>query len=182
MNDVLTSMALPAAVAGVVTLLIEWIAKPRLEARKERILAAHQGRFEVLKSCVHISAKLAMLRHNEVSSPETWPEIQRTLRDARSDLETLAHRIEEQLPLLYFTDRTETISVVAWFSGLVRGSAVSQKWHAEVAEQLTGPAVWTTDMLQLPRWTIAHRRARREVWRLMKAEDRGPGDEETTPA
>jgi hypothetical protein len=37
-----------AVTAGVVTMLVEYAAKPRLEARKERILAAHRHRRDLL--------------------------------------------------------------------------------------------------------------------------------------
>lgn len=173
-----SSVILPALVAGAVTLIIEWAAKPRLEARKDRILAASQGRFEVLKACLQMSVKIGILEYNQVGWPEAWGEIQKTKSQAREDLKSLTLHIEEQLPLLYFTDRIETINVITRMSAVARGAAVSGKWHAEVAERVREPLVWTTNLLNRPKWVPGHRRLRREALRALEGAKARMGDAE----
>lgn len=79
MNPALVGGIVGAITAGTITFLIEYAAKPRLEARKERILLAHRQKRELRKSLEDLESRIIGYRIMcENGSLPRRPEIEST--------------------------------------------------------------------------------------------------------
>jgi hypothetical protein len=151
MREVLIS----ALVAAVVTLGIEFFAKPSLEARKERILGRHRLKGDLLKYFRRVGYRLGSLAaHDELGAPVKGP--------ARADMaEDLA-----QLRTLLIDHPTPgddlSYRCLSAFESECR--AYLQRWQrgedqAGVVEQRLSPAFFrAAEALATPQWRIHKRR------------------------
>jgi len=96
-----TSILASAAVAGFVTLLIEYLAKPRLEARKERILDdMRQVRIATngLRRAIMLSGRLRAIDQSFANGPNPTDEILYEYRlDYAAEIEKLLTSAYEQI-------------------------------------------------------------------------------------
>jgi hypothetical protein len=102
-GDVSSKVLVPAIVAAVVTLLIEYLAKPRLEARKERLLERARDKRSLIRVLSLLSISIAALSDvNAVSAVPAFvhAELQRAteyIQQARESSVTVLPRLPEPL-------------------------------------------------------------------------------------
>jgi hypothetical protein len=157
--DVLTA----ALVSAVVALGVEWLAKPRLEARKERILRRYRARDEVRRLLYDILFNATKLKSRppatSANDGEAWQAADAIVPAARS-LED-AFRME----VMPFT-RDEIAAALAGYVGFVRGVMESDRTGRDKGEQIAAQTSVIIDVLGGPGqgplyWARRRYRARR---------------------
>lgn len=138
-----------AITSALVTLAIEWLAKPRLEARKERILALHHARRVFEKNVVTVLGNSAKLSTDAASQlpRDISVELHRTIRE---EINRSATRVEDTTRemvdnladylLTYPTDRTRNL--ISRYVYIARGIAMSSRTQVEKGEilkEIMGP-------------------------------------------
>lgn len=116
------SLATPVLVALVTTLVVEYAAKPRLEARKARII---RSRAEV-DEFVYAAQRLGLLTGAlpRADQLRTNPELEQYAREAVSELGTAAaeaSRVLSRMSVRYAVTHCEHIAKTATFLGFLRG-------------------------------------------------------------
>ena len=149
----------PALVAAFVTLLIEYVAKPRLEARKERILERHRDTRALVRAYGDVERRLgAFLALREM------PEHADRLGSARTDLVDRLRGFHETYFGTEFVEAGPlTAKAFLNFTG-VAGAAI---WLAERSDEdfdryavadLDPLTDAMSEVLHLPRWRWRRRR------------------------
>jgi hypothetical protein len=163
---VLTAALTSAGVSALVALAVEWAAKPRLEARKERILEAQRVRLRALTICREIMFGLGRLstRNPFLRDQRRGLMIAETTR-ARNELLALADRLSTEMVNSAFMPSHDVLRLCGHTVGLLRGAAQSDSTNADVVEQLMVPMRLLTVLLETSRsrWRkriIARRGAR----------------------
>lgn len=126
-SGTVVNVLVAALVSAVVALGVEWAAKPRLEARKERLLTIQRARWQVWRYLHQILAHGYALTTPPASGPdedtraahEAVVPATRELEAAFSEVVTFGGR-----------DRLEMVGVLASYVGAVRGVMASDRtWH-----------------------------------------------------
>ncbi|WP_146159621.1 hypothetical protein [Allonocardiopsis opalescens] len=151
-DSLITTVLIPAAVAVCTTLLVEYFAKPWLEARKERILEAHRARREAAAVGRRIYFDLGRL---EDPVPEDMPEPNRTtlVNEVKAKRESIladSRELERMLPRIGGVNAL-TLLIAARVIGTVQGTALSDASDAKVAE-VRGAVGPLFDLLELGWW------------------------------
>jgi hypothetical protein len=148
-NLVGTSVLVSALTSAFVTLAVEWLAKPRLEARKERLLTLHRGRRTFEKNLLIIlgnAAKLATGAAHGIPRG-TEEELRRAIRGeadrAAAQIEAATKDMSDNLMdyvLTYATDRIRNLIIRYVFTARVIAiSTRTQVEKAEILKEITTP-------------------------------------------
>jgi hypothetical protein len=169
-----------AVTALLVTLAVEYAAKPRLEVRKERILAAHRTRREVpeMIAAIAISAGTFLA----VSEPKGMKGDERDafITERNRQYERLRIRVQDAADNIdrhgrTFTDRP--MMLVMGFIGTAQGIMLSTRTRHDKARMVYDMSRQAATALD-GRWWPARTRASWELQRLVEASqepgDRGP--------
>ncbi len=182
LDAVLTS----AIVAALVTLGIEFAAKPRLEARKIRILDAHQRRrdlVDALRELLRCSRRAAARDQVIVSPPPQTrpadlPRMQADHEQAFADLGAAAEAVSKQLGHVELV-RQDDCHAAEVFARSGRGLSISRGVDPEWAVDGWAPdslaaLIERTQMARWKLWTPAGKAATRSVrrWVDLSAERR----------
>ncbi|MET9339257.1 hypothetical protein [Nonomuraea sp. NPDC003804] len=162
----ITTVLTSAVVSAFVALAIEWAAKPRLEARKERILAVQRARFAAIDACREILMRLGGIttRNPFARSPEREKFIAEMTR-MRSEIVDLSRTLQDHLVVSGIHQSALGRELYGRLVGRVRGAAISEKTNDQVVEELTGPVLLLAHLLEtqrgkpIGRW-VAKRNAR----------------------
>lgn len=148
-----------AVVSAAVALGVEWLAKPRLEVRKERILRRWQAKDEVWRTLDRILFAAAIMK-NTRSEPEDVQAADTEVLPATAHLEEVFREV------MLFT-RGRGLDLVASLVGMVRGAWQSDRTCREKGELLSTWIPVVMDVLGGPaqkplywlRWRYRARRA-----------------------
>lgn len=88
-----------AVTAAVITMVVEYLAKPGLEARKDRILEVHRARRETATQLLNLIASLHGLYGLTTSDPLAWA----TGKSALQNMTDACDRLSEDLPRYEFS-------------------------------------------------------------------------------
>jgi hypothetical protein len=161
MSDIsLSSLLAAALVSALVALGVEWLAKPRLEMRKERILRRWRAKDEVWRTLDRILFAAAIMK-NPGSQPEDVQAADAEVLPATADLE------ETFCEVMLFTSR-RNIDLVSSLVGMIRGAWKSDRTYRQKGELLFTCIPVVMDVLGGPaqkplywaRWRYRARRAR----------------------
>ncbi|WP_432947217.1 hypothetical protein ACQPXM_10340 [Kribbella sp. CA-253562] len=140
----MTELLTTASVAAAVTLVIEYSAKPHLEARKERILERERSKRKTAQLLLEVSQIAGQLGRRDEITRDT--EVRRKLAQHNTHLRERLVQISDDLVLLAPAFAVQLPEPVAKSLGLamghIKGAAQSSKLNAEVAAELaavTGP-------------------------------------------
>jgi hypothetical protein len=117
-----------AVVSAAVALGVEWLAKPRLEVRKERILRLWQAKDEVWRTLDRILFAAAIMKNTQ-SQPEDVKAADAEILRATADLE------EKFREVMLFTSG-RNIDLVSSLVGLIRGAWQSDRTCRQKSELL----------------------------------------------
>lgn len=156
-------------VSAFTTLAIEWIAKPSLEARKERILEEHRKSREALWLCRAMLLRLGMLR----SERSEHAEVVQLVLEARKELGELAKSLCDVLPYVVLQLPPHAARFAMHTGGLVRGATMDlRKAEPEVASCCLESLETLTWLLETHRgWrsAIGRRLAQKKALELLPA-------------
>jgi hypothetical protein len=175
-----------AATAGVVTLLVEYVAKPRMEARKERILAAHRSRRELLDLIADLTQSAGVIGTEIPTGADR--KLQDKIRDERrrqlERLETKAIDLFDNVNTRYSASYVGPIrdQVVAYAS-CVYGILLSPMSQRRKAELITSLGEAMIGILA-PNWwrPTRHSEARTKLSALIADAETPPDDKRNTAA
>lgn len=156
-----THIAVPALVSAFVTLGIEWLAKPGLEARKARILGELERRRLALQTCRQILVKVGLIT--------SLPSVEATIRaEQRTELDALNRQLQQQLVDVVLDLSSAGRQVTALASGMLMGALQSDgnlhgcvepleivAWQLETARSLS-PGRWFAARAAR-RWLVARK-------------------------
>lgn len=155
-----------ALVAALVTLTIEWLAKPGLEARKERILARVRSRSEAVRICHEIQLRLSMLWTRTPFGQPGRETITAEVARARTELVKLSHELQAVHVALSAGVRSLTPDeheMMPKLAGRIRGYAMSDRTNAEVADALSDPVAALASLMFTSPYPLTPRR-----WRAVR--------------
>jgi hypothetical protein len=148
-NDWVNTVLVSALTSAVVALGIEWLAKPRLEARKERLLRLHRARqtFEanvvtVLANSAKVSAASEQPLPDDLSDVvrrAIRDEISRVIQQIDDATREMSDKLVDYEPS-YPTPRAR--SLIVQYVATTRGIQLSDKApgeKAEILKQITAP-------------------------------------------
>lgn len=157
-----------------VALAVEWLAKPRLEARKERLLALYRARRAFEKNLLIIlgnAAKLATGAANGIPRG-TDEELRRAIRAeadrAASQIDAATKDMSDNVMdyvLTYSTDRIRNLIIRYVFT--TRGISISSRTRVEKAEMLKEVTAPINTWLFARRRLIARARAFTELPKIL---------------
>jgi hypothetical protein len=156
----LASLLAAAVVSALVAVGVEWLAKPRLEARKEMILGRYRTRAEVWRALHRILFAATVMK-----SPRSQPQDAETAgTEVIPALEALDGAFREVMAFTRERDR----DLMASYVGMVRGTMESARSRREQGELLATYTPMVMDVLGGPgqgplywvRWRYRGRRAR----------------------
>jgi len=156
----LGSLLAAAVVSAAVALGVEWLAKPRLEARKKRILRRWRAKDEVWRTLGPILFAAAIMK-NIRSQPGDVQAADAGVLPATADLEEAFREV-----VLFSSKRN--IDLLASYVGMVRGAWQSDRTYRQKGELLFTCTPMVMDVLGVPaqkplyraRWRYRARRAR----------------------
>ncbi len=148
-----------ALVSATVALGVEWLAKPRLEMRKERILRRWRARDDVWRALDHILLAASTMK-NTRSQPEDVQAADAGIIPATQELEEAFREV------MLFTSGRD-IDLIASYVGMVRGAMKSDRTCCQKGELLFACTPMIMDVLVGPaqkplyrvRWRYRARRA-----------------------
>jgi hypothetical protein len=132
-----STILISAATSGFVTLAIEWLAKPRLEARKERILAAHRARRQLSEAMLTIGVAAARLNRQRLPSDMPVEQRRSLLADeqrAADSIDRLTLDLVERLGEFAGTYAWHGRDLVIKYVSVMRGVVLSSRSRAEKAQ------------------------------------------------
>jgi hypothetical protein len=183
----MNSLVATVLTSAFVTLAIEWLAKPRLEARKENILALHRGRRTFHTNLLTIlsnSAKLATGAAHEIPR-STKEDLRRSIRAeadrAATRIDSATQDMSDNVTDYVSTYATERIrNLILRYVFTARAIAISTRTQVEKSDILKEITIPIHTWL-FARWRLASRA--RAFTELPKVLDKYTGPNEvTTPA
>jgi hypothetical protein len=177
------SATISVGVAGLVTLGLDFVARPRLEARKERLLDRYRAVHEAGQRLMAISMAAGMLAHTQEPAVDA-----NALQSFREEVERIRLSIVQEtvelqaaMPRFILAAPALLQATVPGVVGRIRGIALSSRSHNDVGEEVglfvAGPA----DYLLATRLRRLGRRRRLRRWwgavqALEKAASSGSAD------
>jgi hypothetical protein len=145
-------------VSATVALGVEWLAKPRLEARKERILRRYRAREDVWRALDSILFAAATMKNTGSQQDQ----IQAAVAGIAPAMLALEEAFREVMP---FT-RMRDVGLMASYVGMVRGTMQSDRSEPQKGALLFGYTPMIMDVLGGPGqgplyWARRRYRARR---------------------
>lgn len=175
----LLSALISACTSGVVALGIEWLAKPRLEARKERLLARNRALAEIrrqLGRILELSIRLSKYPRMSGLDSERQAEMRRPYNEyierARTSINALDEAISDlspELPRGFY-------SLFTGYLGHAMGTLGSENTYKRKGEMLSYGTFAVRLAYETPRWRPLRRRKR---IRLAESAIRNPPPEGT---
>ena len=156
----LGSLFVAAIVSAAVALGVEWLAKPRLEARKERILRRYQARDDVCHALYDILFDAGYMKSAQARAEETEAAAERIVLAAQA--------LEEAFRAVMPFTTVGRIDLMASYAGMVRGTMMSDlPWHQK-GELLSNCTPMIMDVLGGPGqgrlyWARRRHRAQRAL-------------------
>jgi hypothetical protein len=138
----LGSLLAAALVSAAVALGVEWLAKPRLEARKERILRRYQARDDVWRALDDILFAAAYMKNIQARPDDVQAAAERIVPAVRS----LEEAFREVMP---FTAAGH-IALLASYVGMVRATMMSDRTSHEKGRLLFDCTPMIMDVLGGP--------------------------------
>lgn len=136
-----------ALVSAFVALAVEWIAKPSLEARKERILLAERRRREALRAC-----RALLVRFPMMADPR--PELSPFAAEARAEALALTKELHDTLIDVALDMPREGADFGMWLVGFLAGLLRSANDGATVREAASEPVLILAAILErMPPWS-----------------------------
>ena len=172
----ISNLLAAALVSAVVALGVEWIVKPGLEARKERILGRSRARDEVWRALNSILYAAAMMKSAQTPAAD--------LEAAGAGIIPATLALEESFHEVMLFAGGRAIDLTSHYVGMIRGVMASSRAWREKGEMLFDGTTLIMDVLvgpgQVPRywvywarWRYRRRRAREAEAFLGTGE--GPG-------
>jgi hypothetical protein len=141
------NLLVAALVSAVVALGVEWLAKPRLEARKERLLRRYRARDEVRRLLGDVLFNATKLKIQSPPVNAHGDEVGR----ASSEIATAISSFEDTFRAeLMPSTRDEIIGVLASYVGFVRGVLGSDRADADKGAQIATHTSAAIDILGGP--------------------------------
>lgn len=167
MHDVsIAALAAAALVSAVVALGVEWLAKPRLEARKERILQRCHARDEVWRALNKILYAAAQMKTDVRAAAGGEAAAAKILPQVRA-LEEAFHEV-----MLFEGNRATELT--ARYVGMVQGVMTSDRTPGERGQELYVATQMTMNVLvrpgQIPLYWVYRLRWRYRRQRVREAE------------
>ncbi|MEV7227288.1 hypothetical protein AB0M79_09735 [Polymorphospora sp. NPDC051019] len=172
-----TTVITAATTAGLVTIAVEYAAKPRLEARKDRILETLRNRRELVATALSAALTTEFLLHDLPADAD------RELRDTfRAERKRHYERVQQQVQTLYDSIgkygtlyrnpvRDLVIQYIMQMYGVIL-SRRTQRRKAEIIKGLTAPMIV---LLDGPKHKLVARAvALKEIRRLMDEIENDP--------
>lgn len=163
-HDWANTVLVSALTSGVVALGIEWLAKPRLEARKERILQLHRARWTFEADVLAVLANSAKLSEAVAQRlpRDLKEEVRRAIRDeigrAVQQLDNATREMSDTLADYGFTYPTAQVQGrIVQYVSTARGIQISDRTLAEKAEILKEITAPLHTWLFGPRWRFRSR-------------------------
>jgi hypothetical protein len=158
MSDFETVLVSALTSAGV-ALAIEWAAKPRLEARKERILERSQARREIIRQLGTIVSLAASLEADTSSLTAAERRIMHeALEERRADVVAASKAAERALAIVVLRMDKRTRVVMSRAIGMIQGIALSEKLRGQAGQELATVSSIALDVYYWPRWHVRKRR------------------------
>jgi hypothetical protein len=154
------TVLIAASTSALVALAIEWAAKPRLEARKERILDKARARRNVerqLREIVSISGTLEPGIPAMLSDADRRRLIKR-LEDRRAAVIQASEALDASFSELFRTTSPRVRVIVPRMIGMAQGIALSGKLHQQAGRELQAVAGPVLNYYAYPRWLVPARR------------------------
>jgi hypothetical protein len=157
------SAVIAAITAGVVTLGIEWAAKPSLDARKDRILARHKSDAVIRRELLRM--RECAIRLSKVPRTSGLSVGQRTaLRDewkgTTERLERSARLLDEAMSDLYPERSSEIYELLTSYLGLIYGTLTNTDSWVHKGKQIAIPTQAVYEVLREHKWRIRRRNRR----------------------
>jgi hypothetical protein len=159
-NVNLSNVLVSALTSGFVALGVEWLAKPRLEARKERILRRHRAVGEIqrcLSSILVSAAKLQGSRMPKDLRGENRAAWLKEFREAEELVQASAKNLEDSLLDAALTLPSRIVRVLSVYRGFVTGVAISDKTMEEKGRLLNEHTAPILDALGGPSQTALYK-------------------------
>ncbi|WJK37039.1 hypothetical protein [Solwaraspora sp. WMMA2065] len=160
-NQLVLTALISAVTSGVITLGIEWLAKPRLEARKEAILARQRGDAEFLRQLRALHRYLERIsgfRYADDTNLWERTELRRELGRVVDAAEAAAVLMDELLVQSEYRWKDVEFQVfshnLSYVMAVVRGADVSLPGYERASVRAASLLDWYTT----PRWRIIRRR------------------------
>jgi len=155
MSDTVRTIAVAALTSGVVALGIEYAAKPRLEARKERILARWRTRDSLRRQLLTIGLLAKRLDHERL--PPGLPAEARSRLIAQegriyTDLQTAVEVLLNSLAEPAGTYPARVVSLLFNYSGIINGVIISERNRSDKARIIVTGTMPLLNCLFDPWW------------------------------
>lgn len=132
----LTTILVSAGTSVLVTLLIEFFAKPYLEARKDRILDRYRAQRTVQTACGHILAVASALATSpRMSSQEEQRILNEEFNRLRQELYEQAEKVKGALMSHGYAMTDLERNTLAKYCSVVQGLSISQKLRSDMARE-----------------------------------------------
>lgn len=169
-----------ASVAGVVTLGIEYAAKPWLEARKQQILTKHKLRADLLDTLRLAHSNVGMIEDllegsegpNAATAPEARAVFRADLPRLRGEVVEQAFTLVQQARLVTSADDAVLYRVLTSTAGLLRTAGESNAPRT-VFDQVHEHVAYSELMLRRGRWGARSRRIEADALRWIDAKHPG---------
>jgi hypothetical protein len=171
----LGSLLAAAIVSAAVALGVEWLAKPRLEARKERILGRYRARDHVWHALHSILLAAATMKNTQAQLED--------IQAAGAGVVPATRALEEAFREVMPFTRMRDIGLMASYVGMVRGAMKSNRTWPEKGELLFASTPGVACRMG-PRWPKepALRWLARTLWGSgLRGPGRNPTGEEAFP-
>jgi hypothetical protein len=133
-----SAVSVSLVTSTLVTLLIEYIAKPSLEARKERILESRRARRKLVGLLADILIVAGGLSADAASgmTPEQRRIFEGRLREAKPRIVECGKEVTQVLVTIGAELSKDERRAVSLFSGYVRGVGLSEQLRTEISHDL----------------------------------------------
>jgi hypothetical protein len=153
------TVLIAALTSAAVALAIEWAAKPRLEARKDRILKQSRAKLEIELQLGMIVSMAASLDTDISTLDSSDRRIMLTaLEERRTDVISASKAVVRALAVVALRTDSRTSGVIARTVGMTQGIALSAKLRDQAGKELATVNTLALELYHAPSWRIRKRR------------------------
>lgn len=163
------TVLIAAVTSAGVAFAIEWAAKPRLEARKDRILEQSKAKREIERQ-LGIIVSLAGSLNADVSSLDS-SERRKTLdylEKRRTEVITASKAVESALTVVALKTDPRIRSILSFVIGMTQGIALSSKLRAQAGKELAVVGSLALELYHASWWQFRKRRKLLAAAELLK--------------
>jgi hypothetical protein len=160
------SGVIAAVTSGVVTLGIEWAAKPSLDARKERILARHKSDAAIRSQLLKIreySIRLSKVPRMSGLNVEQRAVLRDEWKGTAERLEASARLLDGAMPDLYSERSSQIYELLTSYLGLIYGTLGTADSWVHKGKRIAIPTQAVYEVLGVPRWRVRRRNKRLRI-------------------